>query len=187
MLNAPIEKAGGWGGGDQENKLRLIHTRRSSLHFPQWAASMQRQEIFYLPSEMQPSATDARRKCSNVNEPLDRKWLHRSKRRKRGRFESWKANNHRTYVSSTNEKMKWYQWRQLEKGWSLLVMALSVLILVQLPAWVRFISGNIGRQKKMNAINNARKGYTNRYEQQNRLQGESEQQSNRSGWRVKIW
>ena len=104
MLNAPIEKAGGWGGGDQENKLRLIHTRRSSLHFPQWAASMQRQEIFYLPSEMQPSATDARRKCSNVNEPLDRKRLHRSKRRKRGRFESWKANNHRTYVSSTNEK-----------------------------------------------------------------------------------
>ena len=25
---------------------------------------------FYLPAEMQPSAADARQKCSNVNEPL---------------------------------------------------------------------------------------------------------------------
>ena len=42
--------------------LRLIHTRRSCLHFPQWAASMQRLENFNLPAEMQPSATDARGK-----------------------------------------------------------------------------------------------------------------------------
>ena len=50
--------------------LRLIHTRRSGLHFLQWAVSTQRQENFYLPAEIQPSAADARRKCSNVNEPL---------------------------------------------------------------------------------------------------------------------
>ena len=31
---------------------------------------MQSEEIFYLPAEMQPSATDARGKHRNVNEPL---------------------------------------------------------------------------------------------------------------------
>ena len=49
--------------------LRLIHTRCSSLHFPQWAASTQRMEIFYLPAETQLSATDASGKRTNVNEP----------------------------------------------------------------------------------------------------------------------
>ena len=51
--------------------LWLIHTRRSSLRFPQLAASTQRKEIFYLPAEMQLSATDVQGKRTNVNEPLD--------------------------------------------------------------------------------------------------------------------
>ena len=51
--------------------LWLIHTRRSSLRFPQWSASTQRKEIFYLPAEMQLSATDVCGKRTNVNEPLD--------------------------------------------------------------------------------------------------------------------
>ena len=50
--------------------LRLIHTRCRRLHIPLWAATTQRYEIFYLPAETQPSATDAHGKHSNVNEPL---------------------------------------------------------------------------------------------------------------------
>ena len=34
--------------------------------------------IFYLRAEMQPSAADAREKCINVNEPLDRSSCHES-------------------------------------------------------------------------------------------------------------
>ena len=49
----------GW--NNQQDTLRLIHTRCSSLRFPQWTVSTQRWEIFYLPAEMQPSATDTQK------------------------------------------------------------------------------------------------------------------------------
>ena len=51
--------------------LRLIYTRRGGMYFPQWAVSMQRQEIFYLPADTQLSAADACGKRSNLNEPLN--------------------------------------------------------------------------------------------------------------------
>ena len=45
----------------------MIHTRRSGLNFPQWAASTDRQGIFNLLAEMLLSAADTCTKRSNVN------------------------------------------------------------------------------------------------------------------------
>ena len=58
--------------GDPKRSMDYLEPRSDQFQVTaelQWTAAMQRQKISYLSAEMQLSVTDARGKCSNVNEP----------------------------------------------------------------------------------------------------------------------